>query len=336
MKSSDRFKQTVINTLAKRAANRCSNPDCNAITSGPSRKRAASVNVGEAAHIFGAHAGSARYDSTMTSIDRADITNAIWLCGNCHKLIDSDVARYPTGLLFEWQKEHERMISEQIGKAGAELRSRYQSRHLEALGKLSYLAERIVTEKGDHWEYRLIAEVLRYEMAPILRRARELERGLYIKPSRRIARDETLSWIRSKFAEMISISHAFSQLMNEEFQRAWGEPGVPGIDIEIIATCRLFAEMCASALAWEEDVRFSIVDDVFSEIRDLLQGAAAIIVTEAAKLPEFVSGIFATDQPTGTYQLNLVLDVPEGWSDQVKAAIARSERAYITELRRGQ
>ncbi len=170
MKSGDRFTQAVITTLAKRAANRCSNPDCNAITSGPAQKRAASVNVGEAAHIFGAHPGSARYDSTMTSVDRADITNAIWLCGNCHKLIDRDVARYRTGLLFEWQKEHERMISEQIGKAGAELRSRYQSRHLEALGKLSYLAERIVIEKGDHWEYRLTAEGLRYEMAPMGRR----------------------------------------------------------------------------------------------------------------------------------------------------------------------
>ena len=30
----DRFKQSVIVTLAKRAANRCSNPNCGAITSG--------------------------------------------------------------------------------------------------------------------------------------------------------------------------------------------------------------------------------------------------------------------------------------------------------------
>jgi hypothetical protein len=335
VKSGDRFTQAVINTLAKRAANRCSNPDCNAITSGPSRKRTASVNVGQAAHIFGAHPGSARYDATMTSIDRADITNAIWLCGNCHKLIDSDVVRYPTGLLFEWQKEHERMISEQIGKAGAELRSRYQSRHLESLGKLSYLAERIVTEKGDHWEYRLTAEVLRFEMAPVLRRARELERGLYIKPSRHIARDETLPWMRSKFAAMGSISHAFSQLLNEEFKRAWGEPGVAGNDIEIIATCRLFAEMCASALSWEEDVRFSSVDEVFEEMRTLLQGVAAIIITEAAKVPEFVSNVFAAESPTGVHQLSLVLDLPEGWVEEVKNATARAERAYLAELRKG-
>jgi hypothetical protein len=334
VKSGDRFKQTVISTLAKRAANRCSNPDCNAITSGPSRKRTASVNVGEAAHIFGAHPGSARYDATMTSIDRADITNAIWLCGNCHKLIDSDVARYPTGLLFEWQKEHERMIAEQIGKAGAELRSKYQSRHLESLGKLSYLAERIVTEKGDHWEYRLTAEVLRSEMAPVLRRTRELERGLYIMPSRHIARGETLSWIQSKMAAMQGIAHAFSELMNEEFQRAWGEPGVAGIDIEIIATCRLFAEMCASALAWEEDVHFSTVDEVFEEMRTLLKGVAAIIISESAKVPEFVSGVFDAKSPSGVHSLNLVLDVPEGWVEQIGAATARAERNYIAELRR--
>lgn len=87
MASEDRFKQAVIVTLAKRAANRCSNPDCGAITSGPSDDRAGSVNVGEAAHIYGAHPGSARYEELMDSVDRSDITNAIWLCGNCHKLV---------------------------------------------------------------------------------------------------------------------------------------------------------------------------------------------------------------------------------------------------------
>jgi hypothetical protein len=94
MSSENRFKQAVITTLAKRAANRCSNPDCGAITSGPSMKRSGTVNVGEAAHIFGAHPGSARYDPAMTSVERADLTNAIWLCNNCHKLIDDDPLRY--------------------------------------------------------------------------------------------------------------------------------------------------------------------------------------------------------------------------------------------------
>lgn len=114
MASDDRFKQSIINTLAKRAANQCSNPDCEAITSGPSAIALESVNVGEAAHIYGANPGSARYDPDMASADRSWISNAIWLCGNCHKLIDDDPTRYPAGLLFEWQSDHELRIAEQV------------------------------------------------------------------------------------------------------------------------------------------------------------------------------------------------------------------------------
>ena len=159
MANEDRFKQAVIVTLAKRAANRCSNPDCGAITSGPTDEPDGAVNVGEAAHIYGANPGSARYDSDMGSADRSAITNAVWLCGNCHKLVDDDPGKYPAGLLFEWQREHERRISEQVGKASAEIRQRYEKRHLEEFGRLSYLAERLILEKDAYWEYLLTAEV---------------------------------------------------------------------------------------------------------------------------------------------------------------------------------
>lgn len=188
MATEDRFKQAVVAILAKRAANRCSNPDCGAITSGPADDPSGSINVGEAAHIYGANPGSARFNAGMASSDRSSITNAIWLCSNCHKMIDDDPDRYPAGLLFEWQTEHERTISEQIGKAGAELRRKYEERHLEELGRLSYLSERIIREKGDFWDYRLTAEALRFEMAPVLERWNALGRGLYMRSNYRVPR----------------------------------------------------------------------------------------------------------------------------------------------------
>jgi hypothetical protein len=194
MPNEDRFKSSVIATLAKRAANRCSNPDCGAITSGPSDTKDACVNVGEAAHIFGANPGSARFDPDMTPGNRSDIVNAIWLCVTCHKLIDDDPTRYPAGLLFEWQKSHERTIAQLVGKTGAELRRRYEDRHLEEFGNLSYLSERITLEKGRMWEWRLICEVLRFELAPVLRKWHALSKGLYMKPSKTIPKFETFQW----------------------------------------------------------------------------------------------------------------------------------------------
>lgn len=325
----DRFKQSLIVTLAKRAANRCSNPDCGAITSGPTDDPSGSVNVGEAAHIYGAHPGSSRYDASMESADRADITNAIWLCGNCHKLVDDDPSKYPAGLLFEWQRDHERRVAELVGKAGAELRERYERRHLEEFGRLSYLAERLIVEKGGLWEFRLTSEVLRFEMAPILRRWNALKRRHYMKPSARISSADFGQWIHDRMEEIGQIAEALSELTNREFYRAWGEPGVPGDDAEIVSTCRLYAEMCASALAWEESVRFVVVDDVFSEVRDLFVGIAGGFIDEAAKLPIFMRDTFSPDEVSGTFELNLVLSLPDSWVEAVSVALAKATEALI-------
>lgn len=321
MNLENRFRQSVIVTLAKRAANRCSNPDCGAITSGPSDDPNDSVNVGVAAHIYGANPGSARFDPVMTTVERSDISNAIWLCGNCHKLIDDDPTRYPAGLLFEWQREHERNISEQVGKAGAEIRHRYEKRHLEEFGRLSYLSERLIIEKDRFWEYKLTAEVLRFEMEPILRRWKALQHRLYVKPTFRVARSDFIPWLMSRSDELVSICNAINNLINHELARALGEPGVPGNDVDIVTTCRLVAELCQSGLDWEEQVHFVATDEIFDDILYLLVGAAGIVIDQVAKVPTFISDLFSAGDPgPGEHRLHLTVAFPEGWSDSMDAA----------------
>jgi hypothetical protein len=333
MPTEDRFKQAVTVTLAKRAANQCSNPDGGAITSGPTYNPGGSVNVGEAAHIYGANPGSARFDTAMASVDRSDISNAIWLCGNCHKLIDDDEVRYPAGLLFEWQRDHERRISEQVGKAGADARRRFEDRYLEEFGKISYLAQRLITEKGPYWEYRLTAEMLRFETEPVLRRWRALERGLYIKPNNRVGKTAFIPWMINRFQELKNILGAFNGICTEEFPRAWGEPGVAGSDIDIVIACRLFAEMCERALDWEENVRFTSAYDIFSDLKALFVGVAGVLLNEAARVPAFTASIFKEqDNPTGEFVLSLKLSLPEHWSELVEAEIEKASAALLTEI----
>lgn len=328
MANEDRFKQTVVATLARRAANRCSNPDCGATTSGPAESPDDAVNVGEAAHIYGANRGSARYDLDMASADRSAITNAIWLCSNCHKLVDDDPDRYPAGLLFEWQREHEKLISQQVGKVAAEVRQRYEKRHLEEFGRLSYLAERLILEKGEYWEYLLTAEVSRYEISPVVRRWNALKRGLYVKPFVRIEKDQSFAWLSDKSSEINSIVRAFSELTNVEFKRSWGAPGVAGNDVDIVTTCRLFGEVCASALAWEESVRFSHVDECFTEVRDLYVGVAGAFLNQAEKIPQFLTDTIASKPTSGNHELILTITLPDGWVDAVYAAMKRARSAF--------
>ncbi|WP_198528814.1 hypothetical protein [Pectobacterium peruviense] len=325
MSLNNRFKQPIVTVLAKRAANRCSNPSCRAITSGPSSDPNDSVNLGEAAHIYGAHQGSARYESSMTSMERSAISNAIWLCGNCHKLVDDDPTKYPAGLLFEWQREHENYIAKQVGQVAFEIKKRYEERHLSEFGKLSYLAERLILEKEDYWEYQLTAEVLRFEMNYSLQRWNALKQGLYIKPIIRITDNEFFEWMLDRFQEITLITEAFTKLINFGFKKAWGELGEAGKDTEIVSICKLYAEVCKSALEWEEIIYFSRVSGLYSEIHKLFLGIAGNIIEQAEKLPAFLSDMVTQKPISGTFSLDITIELPDGWEERFEQALKNIE-----------
>lgn len=339
MPNEDRFRAPIVQAIAKRAGFMCSNPDCRASTSGPTDEPEGSSSVGQAAHIFGANPGSARHDPNMTSAERGAISNAIWLCSNCHKMIDDDPTHYPPGLLFEWLHEHEIYVKSILGKAGGEIRKRYEDRHLEEFGKLSFMAERLIREKGRAWEYRLTAEVLRYEMRPIIERWHALKAGHYTKAYFRIPKEETFDWISVKNTEIQGIVAAFEGLVNEEFDRAWGEQGVPGDDKIIVTTCRLFAEACQRALEWEESVRFVRVDVVFQEVAGLYFGVAGAMIDEATKLASFLSdrledaiqeieAYHDENREPQIYRHTMKITVPDDWADNICAALERAEKRY--------
>lgn len=73
------------------------------------------VRVGEAAHIYGAAPGSARYRPEMTPTERRDISNAIWLCRICAWRVDKDQKRYPASSLRRWKARHEEAGESELG-----------------------------------------------------------------------------------------------------------------------------------------------------------------------------------------------------------------------------
>ena len=329
MAETDRFSRSTVATLAKRAANQCSNPDCRAITSGPADSADKSVNVGEAAHIYGANPGSARYDEVMLPAQRSSITNAIWLCGNCHKLVDDDSSHYPAGLLFEWQREHERIIGLQVGKASANLRSRYEKRHLQRFGEISYAAERLIIEKGPYWEYLLTAQVMRDEVQPHLRRAHALRRGLYIKHCTRVPKNGSFYWISDRSSEISNLVRALAALATTELATAWGAPGVPGDDERIVETVRLFSELCKRAIEIEENIRFSRLHSEFERVQNLFIGVTVGLLEHVERIPNFLLETISGKPTSGQFELVLNMDLPEGWAEAVSEAIEQARQEII-------
>jgi hypothetical protein len=91
----DDFTLSTRQALAHRASHKCSFRDCQNSTSGPSDESPTSYfNIGVAAHIHGARPTSARHLPEMTSRERRDIKNGIWMCQTHAKLIDDDACTY--------------------------------------------------------------------------------------------------------------------------------------------------------------------------------------------------------------------------------------------------
>ena len=88
----------------------CSNPDCRHPTCGPHSDQKKSIITGEAAHICAAAEKGPRYDPKQTPEGRKAIANAIWLCGNCNKKIDTDWATWPAERLRAMKADHELWI----------------------------------------------------------------------------------------------------------------------------------------------------------------------------------------------------------------------------------
>jgi hypothetical protein len=116
---SDDFSDRVKKALADRVGHLCADPECRALTSGPQEDPAKAVNIGVAAHITAASAGGPRYDPDLLPEERSASSNGIWLCQNCAKLIDNDVARFSVEILKAWKADAEAEAKSRVGKIAA-------------------------------------------------------------------------------------------------------------------------------------------------------------------------------------------------------------------------
>jgi hypothetical protein len=68
------------------------------------------VCIGENAHIYGEKPGAARYDASKSVAYVNSESNLIFLCRNCHKIVDSEVLFYPPEALFAMKTAHEKKV----------------------------------------------------------------------------------------------------------------------------------------------------------------------------------------------------------------------------------
>jgi len=102
-------------TLNRRAAGRCSFPDCKielTLETKPNKFR----QIGKIAHIVGHSPKGPRGDSSFPSEKLATYQNWILLCGTHHDIIDADESKYSVEKLHEMKKNHESWVRESLDK----------------------------------------------------------------------------------------------------------------------------------------------------------------------------------------------------------------------------
>ncbi len=303
----------------------CSNPDCGALTSGPTSEAAGAVLIGEAAHIYGRTSTSARFKEGMTEAELSDIPNGIWLCRNCHKLIDNDGARFPADLLFQWKRAHDAVMTARLGRPGDQLREKTKLEHLGSLGNISYLAQQIILDRPAYWEYKLAAEILRSELQPIQAKLNYLQRGMYTRPGTIVSLENVSQWISAKSNDAQNLISAFAPLINALYE-AWGAPGVAGDDKAIVEVCKMIAAAAANILAWEEEIHFVHVQAEFREPIAMLRGMMSKQLDDLFKMPRALLKPFEQENFSGVNEIKIRFSIPDNLARDFKTALDRAVR----------
>lgn len=115
----DDFTQAVKEKLYKSVCGKCCNCGCSTTGVSDGKKDTQILSIGEAAHICAASPNGPRYDENMSREERISIENGIWLCSNCHKIIDKDETTYTVDKLRTMKNKAEREALRNIGKPQA-------------------------------------------------------------------------------------------------------------------------------------------------------------------------------------------------------------------------
>lgn len=330
-----KFSSKTVDNLAKRAGYICSNPDCKASTVGPNSDPEKVIIIGEAAHIYGARPDAARFKSEMSDAARAEITNGIWLCRNCHKKIDRDINEYTSDLLFAWREEHEKHIGSELGNVSTRIQYEQRTSNLSSFRHYPPIIRRIVVDKPECWEWRLSAELLRHLNKPFFRKMKDLRNGLYFKSREHIDNDFFIDWIREVNNESAILIKTATELL-DRLTKSWGKVGQAGDEDEIHHICCLICEFIQQVVEHEEKIYFAVVSEPLMDLVNMFKNLMSHQVEKLEHLPDYIDEVTTetltvlengSDLPV-YYKKTIKFEFPDKWSKDVNKKI-RAAKKYL-------
>ncbi|UWR77118.1 hypothetical protein K4L04_03930 [Phaeobacter inhibens] len=333
------FSKKTVDTIAKRAGFRCSNPDCGAATVGPNSQSDKATTIGEAAHISGARPNAPRFDEAKTDTVRSAITNGIWLCRNCQKLIDADASRYSIELLLIWRERHEKKILRELGTETDRIQAELDSERIEQFSQYPAIIRRIAIDKPDGWEFTLTAELFRHLTKQDFQKLKDLESGMYNTIGEHVYDESALEWLNQRIREMSTMVAPAEKLL-ERLSNSWGMPGEPGNMDEIHHTCVLLQRWIHQIVEYEERVHATLVSDDYIECKSVVTGILALQALKLENIPETLEAMLeqaikhSESNPNETLKLSheVVFELPQNWDKRVRGVIKSLEKGMAPPL----
>lgn len=212
--------------------------------------------------------------------------------------------------------------------AGANAASRAIRAELNAFSAETHEAQRLVAERPRGWEYLLTAELWTEKLRAPLRRIDDMVSGAYSIPKKLfLDEDASIAWLRSQIGTFAELIEPLKRIMENEFPRSCGEPGVAGNPQEILHVSRLLQRAADIIADWEETVRSCEVADRTKPLYDCLPGIAARQLKKFNDIPIVMKNEVerAVANPTEPHEINIAVefDLPEGWVEKVEREARR-------------
>ncbi|MDI1480936.1 SIR2 family protein [Polyangium sp. y55x31] len=199
----------------------------------------------------------------------------------------------------------------------------------------SNLAQRIADEKPRHWEIKLFGQVLSDELAAASVERRDLQFGVSFGPPELRDPKDTLSWISTQLAAATHTTKILTNLVNTGLSDAMGPPGEHGDAHKLVYVANRIGQVYREVISWTLRWRRLHTDEAFRPTIELAQLAGHRFIYRieewnqriATTVREHLEG--NNNLPPGTtIDLGIVIDLPDGWEEQMQAQMAQLQRRF--------
>lgn len=190
-------------------------------------------------------------------------------------------------------------------------------------------ARQLVSDRPKHWQCLLAVELLRSKLAPINKNFDDLQKDRAFKRSGQVSEKEVVRWLICKVQDLRNLIPHLQGVICSDLIPSVNEAGKSGNPMTIIEAVEKICEGGRQLLAWEEEMRFTLLPSRIEPIQKTLRGTTAQSLDELNRLANKIEAPLKRKNPAGKHTLKIVFKDPPNMaklSKQLSSLLSDVER----------